>query len=160
MGAESYFIHIIPQNVEPIKIKGANAFQGTTGLTVDSLINILSSSFQIKHLQDKEYIVNEYWIISFSEETGGFQALTVEGCFTLFEKGITVIFELAKLIDRSIPIFIYHPYGIKKPITSEQDLGSVMHQIYDQKIEQFKELFPSSTKPSLPRETFYQSLHK
>src|SRR5690554_6640626 len=163
MGLESFFITLLPPNIEPVLIDGNISFSGESHITINSFIEKISNHYSLKQIKEKEwywFIVKDVIVMRIEYRDKWFNAVSLEGCFSYYEENLQICYDIAQTIKNLIfDVTVYHPSGLSFRLGSKEEFFSLIKDIYQDKYQLFLKHF-GEFKIKVTPERFYEALSK
>ncbi len=160
MGAESYFITFLPEEVKPNNSNGIIEFFDASKIHVSCVLECLKKhQFSIRQIKETEwcwYLINDLLVMRIEHQNMNIQAISLEGCFSWYEEGLHLCYDIANFINNEIfSIKVYHPLDIMNKLMSREEFIEQLLKIYDKKHSEFIKLFGELKIKASP-EDFYK----
>lgn len=143
MGAESYFITLLPTGISPAIIDGANGFKGKTDIKVKDFIEkIKQMKYPIKSIKEENWFwfaIDDAIVMRLEHQDGWIQALSLEGCFSWYVEGLQLCYEITRSInDNILKVQVYHPLlGLNFTLGTIEEFLIQVKNVYQDKYERF-----------------------
>ena len=160
MGAESFFVEVLPAGVEAVAEGGPAAIRGASGLLRDDLLLRLGAQELSEDVYSCEGIVR----VTFREEKSSEQrrtevvSIVLEGCFACFPEALDAMFLVASRVPG--PARFLHPLGVNMGVGDKQEFTAKMTSVYEGKRRRFEEAFGHKRFLTLPDSAFYREYKK
>lgn len=166
MGLESYFLHLLPEAVEPIPVDvgdgfTATGFKGRSAAEVSWVVRELKIRLAEAHLSSEflpdqnKFVVDKAIEMSVESEDGFFQKVTLVGCFSWYEEGMKLCYQLAHMVNECVSVRAYHQSLGIVPIRDENAFLHTIQSIYENQYESFLKTFGIFKVKTLPGKDFY-----
>ncbi len=166
MGLESYFLHLLPESVEPTSVEIGNGFtatdfKGRSSVDVSAVIKEIKFRLAKAHLSNEflpaqnKFIVDKAIEMSIDSEAGFFQKVTLAGCFSWYDPGLRLCYQLAQIVNDCVNVRAYHQSLETIPIKDEDAFLRAMQDIYQNQYQSFLKTFGEIKAKTLPGEDFY-----
>jgi hypothetical protein len=160
MGLESYFLHLLPNEVTSVQVNEGHGFTSTTfagksPVAASVIIGKIETTLPSKlHCQNK-LVVDDAIKVVISVEDGLFQKVTLIGCFAWYDEGLSLCYQIACVIDSCIEIQVYHQLTGRTPLKGEMEFQQTVKGIYQEQHQSFVQTFGHIRKKILPGKDFY-----
>lgn len=152
MGIESYFFHLVPEGVRPIRVDEnelkSNSFGGESQIQVADLFTKLDDAlsgqiFQYRSVPTKyELIIDGNIELVLNHAGGLFQEAAVTGCMGWYEEGVVLSYQIAATINRFVRVRAY--VGTDESIsleTSQTEFCAFIFQTFEKQRTAYLETF-------------------
>lgn len=160
MGAESFFVQVLPAGVEAVAEGGPATIRGASGLSRDDLLPRLGA----QELSEDVYACEGIVRVTFREEElaeqgrAGVMSVALEGCFACFAEALDAMFLVASRVPG--PARFFHPLGVNMELGDKQEFTTKMTSLYEVKRRRFEEVFGRQHFLTLPDSEFYREYKK
>jgi len=160
MGMESYYIDIIPNGVRVCMEDDVRRFEGKSKVRTSEFINglqrlLLPLSSNMKYF----YIVDETIQLQIIVKDKYVQAIILQGCFTWFEEGLEICFNIVEFIITSLMEVDVSVFGKTVNYIDVNSFKKTVIELYKEKFEYFKD-YLADYKVKIPPCDFYSYREK
>lgn len=143
MGMESYYINLVPIGVKMVKGDETYRFVGRCNKEVTEIVRLLKEGgYLLDKKDDLLYELDNILSLRFSCEDSLVKTITIQGCFTWFEDGVKLIYNLSDYLNKEVlSIYINFAFGEDFYITSETDFYNRITEGYKEKFEEFTKMY-------------------
>lgn len=163
MGMESYFIHLIPEGVEPFRVDEGGGFASTgfrgkslieANTIVDKIVIGLAGKPVGKSHSQSKLVVDDAIETLIDDEDGFFQKATLVGCFAWYDEGLSTCYQISCVINNCIAVRVYYPEFVT--LDDEEGFRQAIQMAYQSKYQEFLQTFEGIRAKVLPGKDFYE----
>lgn len=161
MGMESYYVNLVPTEVKMVKGDETYSFVGKSNKEINELvITLKEGGYLLVKKDDFLYELDNVLSIRFSCEDSLVKTMAIQGCFTWFEDGVKLIYNLSNYINKEVMgIYVNFAFGEDFDITNETDFCKRITEGYKEKFEEFSIMYGTQKIKQSVRE-FYSKRNK
>jgi len=159
MGLESYFIHLLPKGVIPIRVDigdgfTATDFRGKSAVKASSIVEAIQMALPCRFNQDK-LVVDESIEVWISGEKDLFQKATLVGCLAWYDEGLKLCYQISCVINQCVQVQAYQQVMGFVSLDSEEIFYQSIRDTYQKQYQAFIGTFGDIKAQVLPGRDFH-----
>jgi hypothetical protein len=156
MGAESFFVHVLPAGVEPVPAP-SGSFQGASGLSGKDLVRALGGQplSQGKYLCERILFLTVREQLALGRQSAEVTSVVLEGCFACYSEALEAMLLAASRVPGVKPARFFHPLGVDVEVTAKEAFVTGIRAVYEAKHRSFQTTFGDLHFLTPPNSYFY-----